>query len=102
MLTTKEYYFQNENHEPSRYLGTREQISRRLREEHPYHSPSIITKHEAALRINVPSMRFVLVEYMCCASSSCHTLTNLFLVKICCGISLVESSTAHFRFSCRI
>jgi len=30
MLTTKEYYFQNENHEPSRYLGTREQISRRL------------------------------------------------------------------------
>ncbi len=68
MLTTKEYYFQNEYREPSGYLGTREQISRMLREEHPYHSPSIITKHEAALRLNAPSMRFVLAILHCALS----------------------------------
>jgi hypothetical protein len=68
MWTTKEYYFQNEYREPSGYLGSREQICRMLSEEDPYTSPSIITKHEAALRLHAPSMRFVLAILHCALS----------------------------------
>lgn len=63
--TTKEYFFQDEYCDHSGYLGTREQIVRMLREENLRDSQSIITKHEAALRLKAPSLRFILAILHC-------------------------------------